>query len=451
MSKSVVQVIPSASRLIHSLRDIGYDFVHAVADLVDNSIAAGASEVLIDMRFDGHKSWVRVTDNGKGMSGTEITEAMRFGTEREYEADELGKYGLGLKTASLSQCSCLTVASRVDTDSRRMEVRQWNLEHVESSNRWEILNIPAEERPDVLTEPLRDHKGTVVLWESLDRILGYRVPWGERARSGFFRLAEQLDEHLGMVFHRFLSGEAKRKKKLSISINGTKVMAWDPFAREEHHTAKYQQSQFDVQTDDGPGVVAYVAYILPAQEKFSSLQAFNRFAGPAKWNYQQGFYIYRADRMIQSGGWSYMRTCDEHTKLARVALDFLPDLDSAFELNVAKARVSLPADLRNQLKPYVEEVIKRARHTYGVGNRDAGRGPGESGHPAPGPGDGDTSGGSGAGTVADPQGSRGGPRNKHIGKAIEVAAAEAGEEAALRRIRQTLKKENPEVSNDIGW
>ena len=106
-------MIPSAKRLIHSLRDIGYDFKQAVADLVDNSITANATRVWVDMRFEGKDSWLRVTDNGSGMSGTTITEAMRFGSERDYEPDELGKFGLGLKTASLSQCRRFTVASRI--------------------------------------------------------------------------------------------------------------------------------------------------------------------------------------------------------------------------------------------------------------------------------------------------------------------------------------------------
>ncbi len=126
MTTAAIEVIPSARRLIKSLRDLGYDFRHAVADLIDNSIAARATIVTVEMRFNGEDSWLRIADNGVGMNGSTITEAMRFGTERDYEADELGKFGLGLKTASLSQCSRLTVASRVDRSAKRIEVRQWD-------------------------------------------------------------------------------------------------------------------------------------------------------------------------------------------------------------------------------------------------------------------------------------------------------------------------------------
>lgn len=461
-SRSTLEVIPSARRLIRSLRDVGYDFKHAVADLVDNSIAAGASNIAIDMRFDGNESFLRIADNGAGMNGTTITEAMRFGTEREYEADELGKFGLGLKTASLSQCSRLTVASRTDRAARRIEVRQWDLAHVEKSNRWEIIDVPAGDRPDVLVEPLQETTGSVVLWELLDRVLGYKVPWGERARNGFLRLADELDQHLGMVFHRFLSGEARRRKKLRISLNGTAIEAWDPFATDEKTTLRLPAKQLEIHGDAGPGLVACTPYILPRQDQFSSLKAFNRYAGPRKWNYQQGFYIYRADRLIQSGGWSYMRTADEHTKLARVALDFWPDLDSAFDLNVAKARVNLPADLKSQLQPLVDQVVKHARTVYstrpattppptGGSHRRTGppapasgpsRGP-DAGQPVGNPQSSATSSPAGASPTADGV--------ARIGQAIENAASSAGEGDALKRIKRALRTHDPQTATEIGW
>jgi len=468
-SRSTIEVIPSASRLIRSLRDVGYDFVHAVADLVDNSIAAKATEVAIELRFDGEDSWVRVVDNGTGMSGTTITEAMRFGSERDYAPDDLGKFGLGLKTASLSQCSRLTVASRTDPASRKIEARQWDLAHVEKANRWEIIDLSADERPHVLTEPLQERRGTVVLWEWLDRVLGYKIPWGDKARTGFLRTAEQLDEHLGMVFHRFLSGEARWRKKVKITINSTVVRPWDPFAREEKATIPFDQREFDVPADGGRGLVRYAAYVLPHQDRFSTPRAFNHYAGPSKWNYQQGFYIYRADRMIQSGGWCYMRTCDEHTKLARVALDFLPDLDSAFELNVSKARVNLPADLKNQMKPHIENLVKQARKVYGSGPKAGTRlavpvGGDDRGDPPPidveNHSDGHHAGEKSRDRAPEPANGREDPpaigaplppTRKRVGRAIESAAERIDETKALNRIKQSLKEYDPEAANDIGW
>lgn len=446
--KTTEEVIPSARRLIKSLRDVGYDFVHAVADVVDNSIMANAGRVDITMEFDGEDSWIRVVDDGTGMSGSTLKEAMRFGTEREYELDELGRFGLGLKTASLSQCSRLTVASRLSASIRRIEVRQWDLDYVEKANRWAIINVPPEERPGYLVEPLKKGTGTVVLWEQLDRVLGYKIPWGERARTGFFSLADDLEQHLAMVFHRFLSGEAKRRKKLRIAINDTPVEPWDPFAREEAATKDLPGKELEITGDDGLGIVAYSPFILPPQEKFSSLQAFSRYAGPLKWNYQQGFYIYRSDRMIQSGGWCRMRTSDEHTKYARVALDFRPDLDSAFDLNVVKARVNLPADLRIKLKPLVEGIAKKARKAYtpAGGGSPGGGGASGTGHP------GGSGGTGGAGHTGGSGGSgRAGSVKAYIGQAIEDAAGKANELPALNRIKASLKEDEPDTSHEIGW
>ena len=177
------EVIPSARRLIKSLRDMGYDFAQAVADVVDNSIEAGAFLVAIDVEFDGDDSWVRIADNGKGMTPDELREAMRFGAEREYDDEDLGKFGLGLKTASLSQCQCLSVASRWNRDRADIAAYSWDLDHIERTNRWEILPLEKNRLGRAIRKPLKETTGTVVLWERLDRILGYKLPYGENARK----------------------------------------------------------------------------------------------------------------------------------------------------------------------------------------------------------------------------------------------------------------------------
>jgi hypothetical protein len=440
-----VEVIPSARRLVRSLRDLGYDFVHAIADLIDNSIAAGASRVAIDLMWSGPDSWIRVMDNGTGMSGTTITEAMRFGSERDYDVDDLGKFGLGLKTASLSQCRRLTVASRVDRNQRRIEVRRWDLDLVEKSNRWEIEILGSDERPDNLVAPLQEQTGSVVLWESLERVLKYKVAWGESSKNALYKLAEQLDQHLGMVFHRFLSGEARRRKKLTITVNGTVVEPWDPYAREEKAREVFPAKEFELQTDDGKGIVRYQPFVLPSQEKFSSRQAFERMSGPEKWNRQQGFYIYRADRMIQSGGWSRMRTADEHTKLARAAIDFYPDLDPAFEVNVAKFRVTLPPELKDQLEEPVERLVKRAKAVYSGERGGFKSSSGSSSGVGSVRGGGATRSSGGKNTVPTAF------KRTDLKGAFEQAAADAGELNALKKIMRALTKRFPELADEFGF
>lgn len=337
----VEEIIPSAARTVASLRDIGYDTPHAVADLVDNSLAAGASRVDVTLQFDGSESWIRVADDGKGMDAATLLEAMRYGSQRDYATDDLGKFGFGLKTASTSQCRRVTVASRRSQQYARMEVRCLDLGHIERTNEWEVLVLDGADRPTQVTEPLRAHTGTVVLWQNLDRILEYKDPWGEWARRKLLSLAEEIDLHLGMVFHRFLAGEVAGRR-LRITVNSSKVEPWDPCCRQEPRTEELPAKDLVVAGDAGVGIVRVHPHVLPRQTEFSSDAAWRRASGPANWNRQQGFYVYRAHRLIQSGGWNRLRTADEHTKMARVSLDFFPDLDAAFEINIAKARVSFP-------------------------------------------------------------------------------------------------------------
>lgn len=346
-----------------SLRDLGYDFAAAIADLVDNSIAAGATLVAIDVEFDGDDSWVRITDNGKGMEPSELREAMRYGAEREYDQEDLGKFGLGLKTASLSQCQRLSVASRTNPDRANIAAYCWDLEHIEKTNRWEILSLERTGLGPAIHNPLKESTGTVVLWQKLDRILGFKHPYGEFARKKLLNMCRDAEEHLAMVFHRFLSGD-ELKKKLKILLNGNEVKPWDPFSRSEPKTKALQAVTLNLEHEGASGIIKLEPFVLPNKKNFSSADEFNKASGPAKWNRQQGFYIYRAGRLIQSGGWCRLRTSDEHTKLARVALSFLPVLDDAFKINVAKMQVQLPSIIRDEIEKTIDPVIRIARKTY---------------------------------------------------------------------------------------
>lgn len=358
-----IELIPSAKRLITSLRDLGYDFPQAVADIVDNSIEARASLVAIDVEFDGDDSWLRIADNGKGMKPDELREAMRYGAERDYDQDDLGKFGLGLKTASMSQCRCLSVASRWNADRADIPAYSWDLEHIERTNRWEILPIDRNGLEPAVRQPLKDSTGTVVLWQRLDRILGYKHPYGEAARKRLSQTCREIEQHLGMVFHRFLMDEVRRKR-FKLLLNGNEIKPWDPFCRSEAKTKTLQPISIPVEHEGISGEVLFEPYILPHQDDFSSPNAFRAASGPANWNQQQGFYIYRAGRMIQSGGWSNFRAPDEHTKLARVAVSFSPALDEAFKINVAKMRVQMPAAIRDAVREAIGPVAKIAREIY---------------------------------------------------------------------------------------
>lgn len=362
-----IEVIPSARRLIKSLRDMGYDFASAVADIVDNSLEAGATVVEIEVEFDGDNSWVRISDNGTGMSAAELKESMRYGSARDYNIGDLGKFGLGMKTASLSQCQRLVVLSKDRERSSRVRGFCWDLDHIAKTNRWEIIPVDSGNAHPLAMQPLREHPGTVVFWQRLDRILGYAHPYGENARKKLAQMTREIETHVSMVFHRFLNGEVKGRK-LRIKVNGNEVSGWDPFASSEANTKKLTPIPLEVHQNGKAGRLVLEPYVLPPQTEFSSQDNFRLTAGPAGWNQQQGFYIYRANRMIQSGGWSRIRIADEHSKLARVALYFSPDLDEAFKINVAKMKVQLPTEIKGQVSEAIKPVVRMAEDSYRSGS-----------------------------------------------------------------------------------
>lgn len=362
-SSGLVDVAPSAARLIGSLRDIGYDFPTAIADIVDNSVSAGARNVGIELVFVPDASYVLLWDDGTGMSESQLNEAFRFGSRRDYEEAELGRFGLGLKTGSFSQCRRLTVMARSRRDSKRIVSRTLDLDHVERTDRWVIQKDETSPATAYAEAFLRESPGTVVLWEKLDRVLPERFAesgWGRRRLAN---LARKTSEHLGLVFHRFLEG-SHGLPQLRITVNGLDVVPWDPFAQSEKDTIIGAPEVFEVEVDGRVQNVGFRGYVLPSRDKFSSPEAFERLSGPLKWNRQQGLYIYRANRVVQYGGWNGTRGIDEHTKLARASIDFGTGLDEAFQVNVAKMRVVLPAQLKKMLARPIHELCVRADAVY---------------------------------------------------------------------------------------
>jgi hypothetical protein len=358
-----IDIPPSARRLISSLRDIGYDFFTAVADIVDNSVAAGATHVEVELRFDGSNSSIAIADDGVGMTERSINEALRFGSQREYSDNDLGRYGLGLKTASLSQCRRVTVLSRHSSRQRRIIGRQLDLTYIEDTDRWEVID--PELRGNILhaADMLTRGPGTVVIWEELDRIFGRSDVEGGWAKRRLAKLAPSLEEYLGMVFHRFLEGRVASRGPLHILVNGEKVQPWNPFAPDEE-TAELLPLKWELQTPSGSDFVRLRRYVLPPRSRFSSPEEFERLSGPLKWNRQQGLYIYRSDRMVQGGGWSGIRTIDEHTKLARASLDFPSVLDGLFHVDVAKMRAAVPPEVRAMLEGPINELSREADTVY---------------------------------------------------------------------------------------
>lgn len=427
-------ITPSASRLSHSLRDIGYDFSTALADLVDNSIAAGARTVDLFVSFAGKDSSVVIADDGVGMTETTLNEALRFGTRRQYAEGELGRYGLGLKTASLSQCRRLTVVTRHTPVRRTIRARQLDLDYIERFDRWEVRE-PFDFDPvlDGAWDHLEETRGTVVIWQGLDRVLPADNPSGGWARRRLETLSRVAADYLSMVFHRYLEG-LNGEPPVTIAMNGTKLEPWNPSApgeQTEHRPSV--ELELAIPGSVNSATVRFTPWILPPRERFSSQAEWERMSGPQKWNRQQGLYVYRSDRLIQAGGWAGLRAIDEHTKLARAALDFPTTLDAMFRVNVAKMRVALPPELRPLLERPINELCKLAGLAYR---------------------------GAGSGTERRPEASAGrfqmserpaSTAMADAGVALRAAAMETDDAAALTRIMCKLRERNPQVAGQLGF
>lgn len=423
-----VSVAPSARRLTRSLRDIGYSFESAIADLVDNSIAADATKIKISIIFDGKSSSISLIDNGNGMNTSEIDEAMRFGSRRSYRSGDLGRYGLGLKTATLSQAKRLEVVS-VSKASSLPVARTLDLDFINATDRWEVLDSSDEPETERLLELLPEVHGTVIVWKKLDRLLPVKSPEGGWARRRIEGLSDKLTAHLSMVFHRFLEGVDGRK--ITIEINDNELEPWDPFVRSEAGTQDLGIDEFEIEQDGQNGKVRLHRFLLPSKEQFSSIEAFNAASGPERWNKQQGIYIYRANRLVQWGGWAGIRTIDEHVKLARCVLEFGTDLDEAFNINVAKMRVSLPAQLKKMMTRPIEELCIEANAAY----RRSARRAAASGEEE---------------QIREPSTMGSSESGATIGLAIKTAAARTGNYDALKAISKLLRDEMPEVAEHLG-
>lgn len=351
-------VPPAPAALIESMRAFGYSLPTAIADLVDNSIGAHAREVDIAFHWAGSRSWVAVRDDGRGMDRRTLVEAMRLGSRSPSEVrapDDLGRFGLGLKSAAWSQARRLTVVSRAEPGTQ--EVRCWDLDHVRATGRWSLLKGASEPVESLMRERPLLASGTVVVLEDLDRLVGDVAPDDAAAERRFLGRIRNTDEHLAMVFHRFMRG----RERVRISIDGRAVNPWDPFLEEK--TATQELPWEDLRLHGRP--IRVVPYVLPHVSKLTA-DEHRDAAGPGGWNQQQGFYIYRARRLLVAGGWLGLRRMqrEEHYKLARVRIDLDNAMDEAWQIDVRKATARVPGTLEDDLRRIASVARQRAAEAY---------------------------------------------------------------------------------------
>lgn len=333
---------PNAASLMQSLRAFGYDISTAIADLIDNSITAQAHNISIRFEWNSGNPWILIEDDGHGMSEAELYEAMKTGSKNPLEeraADDLGRFGLGLKTASFSQCKKLTVATKREDDD--IYVRCWDLDIVTEENAWILLKSASSNANTLVKDYFQKCKsGTVVVWEKLDRIIPGTKVDDEDYQTAFLSYAKAVKDHISVVFSAYMSGA----NKVCFNLNGRPIHIWDPFMVDK--STKMPTESLYVNGHE----VKVKTYILPHHSRLSG-EEFSDNAGLHGWNAQQGFYIYRNNRLIVAGAWLLpgMEKLEQY-RLARIRVDIGNETDSEWNIDVRKSTAVPPISIQKELK-----------------------------------------------------------------------------------------------------
>ena len=340
-----VEIVPQADQLMGSMRSMGYSFESAIADIIDNSISAQCSFVQLYFPMDPLHLEVCILDDGFGMDAEELCHAMRYGStacENARTDSDLGRFGLGLKTASFSQCRKLTVVSKKSDKS--ISGFQWDYDYVLKHKKWHLLELTELELkmlPHV--EELNNQvSGTLVIWENFDVV--------EKSNTGLFKALSDykadVSNYISLIFHRYLSGKGVNKVKMR--VNNYDVQPLDPFLESNPKTSR--RRHFVLDQLDSNGIEQHIEvqpFILPYQTDLSE-QDRALLGGTESLRTKQGFYIYRNCRLIIWGTWFGMPR-NELSKNARIQVDIPNTLDDIWNIDIKKQSATIPKRLQNQL------------------------------------------------------------------------------------------------------
>lgn len=343
--------IPEASSMIETFRAIGYNIETAVADIIDNSISANAKNVWINFDWKGEDTWLSIKDDGTGMNNEELIQAMRPGSKNplaDRNSKDLGRFGLGLKTASFSQARQLSVLSKKQDYSSVYWT--WDLDYVNQTGNWDLLKyLPENADENALTKL---DSGTLVIWNDIDRVVKHFKQNDNTALDKFLFVMEQVKKHLAMVFHRFIEN-----KKIKIFFQDSEIIPWNPFLIAEPATQSFSEEQLH------NGKVIIKGFVLPHKSKIRE-ETYKNAEGTKGWNEHQGFYIYRNERLLLAGDWLGLFRKEEHYKLIRIQIDLPNTLDADWQIDIKKSVARLPLIYKDQIKNYALKVRAQGVEVY---------------------------------------------------------------------------------------
>ena len=343
---------PTADILMISMRAMGYSFESAIADIIDNSISASARNIFLKFPIDPMDCYIAICDDGYGMSKEELFDAMKYGSEQkrgQRAADDLGRFGLGLKAASLSQCRKLTVASKKDGE---ISAYIWDLDVIEDKKDWYMIECSSYDISGIKQISWLDNvdSGTIVVWENFDLI--------EKSSGNVYselnKYQESTADYLSLIFHRYLNKTGANKT--SMKVNNYELKGFDPFL--ESHPKTNVRRRIEIPVEDSEGIERMVSvqpFVLPFQKDLSAEDK-KLSGGLENYRSKQGFYVYRNERLIVWGTW-FGRHRDELTKYARIRVDIPNTLDDIWGIDIKKQNAKIPAVIKNRLTRAVDEAM----------------------------------------------------------------------------------------------
>jgi len=364
-----IDIKPNPAQIVISMRDFGYEFKTAVADLIDNSIDADATDIYVSLHntMDGQIDF-SILDNGDGMDKEGLANALVYGSKAihsKYNLKALGKFGLGLKTASTAFCKRISLLTKTQ-DGEYLEA-YLDLDEIVKTNAFTASYVrPDKGKVEFFEKFNSKGSGTLLTWNKIDRldkkhILTDQIP---RLRTIVNRRLDELKHHLGLTFQRFMDHgtEWKDVPNIRIYLNEDLIEPYDPFVKTLSTDLIAGDEAKAVDPDKPDEVISFnwKGYSLPVKGELND----EEYKQTKLSNNLQGFYIYRENRCIGLEGYFGEYSLEPHYSNCRLELNFNSGCDVLFDVDVKKSHIKLDQNIIEYIRAKIAPVRKAANDRY---------------------------------------------------------------------------------------